>query len=166
MKCACGCGRKVDYKQPRTGYLRNHQPSRINPLNERVTAKIRKVAHGCWEWTGSKNSQGYGNIKVGDRTLPAHRIVFEMYGNALEVGMDIDHLCRNKGCVNPKHLELVTRSENVRRGKSTKLNKTKVLQIRASKESSRKICKKFNVCAATIRHIRLGLIWKDICVQG
>ncbi len=70
----------------------------------------------CWEWTGAKSTAGYGQIRVGDPLVYAHRFSYEWIVGRIPEGLDIDHLCRNPGCVNPSHLEPVTRRENVRRG--------------------------------------------------
>lgn len=66
---------------------------------------------GCWEWLGYKNKKGYGQF---GRTL-AHRRIFLMGGHAIPDGYETDHLCMNRGCVNPYHLEAVTHGDNVRR---------------------------------------------------
>ncbi len=70
----------------------------------------------CWEWVGSLNPGGYGNIKIGGKTISAHRWVYETLVGPIPEGLDLDHLCRVRHCVNPDHLEPVTRAENLRRG--------------------------------------------------
>ena len=73
--------------------------------------------NGCWRWTGTLNPAGYGMTWSNGRTQAAHRRVFEdINGVHILSCMDIDHLCRNHACVNPEHLEVVTRQENIRRG--------------------------------------------------
>ena len=67
---------------------------------------------GCWMWLGNRVRNGYGRF----RHSYAHRIAFEQWRGPIPASREIDHLCRNKGCVNPDHLDLVTRSENNRRG--------------------------------------------------
>lgn len=77
---------------------------------------------GCWLWTGELNSAGYGRISRGNRhtgtreRLLAHRVSYELANGPAPEGMDLDHKCRVRMCVNPAHLEPVTRSENNRRG--------------------------------------------------
>lgn len=69
---------------------------------------------GCWQWLGALNSNGYG-IRAGQY---AHRKSYELHVGPIPSGLQIDHLCRNRGCFNPDHLEAVTPSDNVRRGVS------------------------------------------------
>lgn len=68
---------------------------------------------GCWLWTGSQDGKGYG--KTGRGRI--HRIVYEELVGPIPDGLQLDHLCRVRNCVNPAHLEPVTGRENVRRGR-------------------------------------------------
>lgn len=72
-------------------------------------------ADACWIWTGGRQSAGYGRLSFGARTL-AHRAVYELLVGPIPEGLTLDHLCRVPLCVNPDHLEPVTRGENVLRG--------------------------------------------------
>lgn len=74
----------------------------------------------CWEWQGNKR-KGYGRFWNGSRLVPAHRVSYELLVGPLPESLVPDHLCRNPGCVNPSHLEPVTRSENQQRGLQGKL---------------------------------------------
>jgi len=77
--------------------------------------KIKKYIHqtdGCWIWTGAKSSNGYGNYW----NRGAHRVVYELLVGEIPENMQLDHLCRNRDCVNPEHLEPVTARENLLRG--------------------------------------------------
>lgn len=74
----------------------------------------------CWPWTASRNPHGYGQFIVmrGKRGHPrgAHRVAWELTHGPVPASLDLDHLCRNRSCVNPAHLEPVTNEENIRRG--------------------------------------------------
>lgn len=70
---------------------------------------------GCWIWGGKIGDAGYGIIEVGGKTKRAHRIVYVLLKGPIPERLTLDHLCFNKWCVNPEHLEPVTRAENKRR---------------------------------------------------
>ena len=69
----------------------------------------------CWDWTGSK-VRGYGIFMWRGRNIAAHRFAFELLRGPVPDGLDLDHLCRRRHCVNPWHLEPVTRRVNLLRG--------------------------------------------------
>jgi hypothetical protein len=71
---------------------------------------------GCWEWTRGKLPQGYGVVSIAGRPWRAHRALFEILAGPIPDGLGLDHLCRNRCCVNPDHLEPVTTRENLMRG--------------------------------------------------
>ena len=69
----------------------------------------------CWNWQGCLNS-GYGVVRINNVNMRAHRVAYEVNKVKIPEGLTLDHLCRNRKCVNPEHLEVVTRGENVLRG--------------------------------------------------
>jgi len=81
---------------------------------DRFVSGINVVDSGCWEWTHTRR-HGYGRVSLEGRTQAAHRVAYEWFVGPIPEGLDLDHLCRNPPCVNPEHLEPVTREENLRR---------------------------------------------------
>ena len=71
--------------------------------------------NGCWNWIGAIDPCGYGRFYIHKRSRLAHRLMWELVGKTLDPLMQLDHLCRNKACVNPKHLEQVTARINIMR---------------------------------------------------
>lgn len=76
---------------------------------------VRPELGPCWVWLASTQN-GYGSVGMGRRTVLAHRHAYETLREPIPEGLVIDHLCRNHGCVNPDHMEVVTIAENTRRG--------------------------------------------------
>lgn len=73
----------------------------------------------CWEWSGA-DTTGYGHFRLpGRRDVLAHRYAYEYLIGPIPGGLQLDHLCRNRRCVNPEHLEPVTQAENIRRAAKT-----------------------------------------------
>lgn len=70
----------------------------------------------CWPWTAALSSHGYGHLMVDGRTLGAARLAYRLFIGLIPEGLTIDHLCRNRACVNPAHLEAVTNRDNILRG--------------------------------------------------
>ncbi len=103
-------------------------------IQDKIEKRIDKSGE-CWVWIGYIHKKdGYGRYRLPnmkwDKT--AHRVVYELY-NDIEIDSDmtIDHLCLNKKCVNPKHLEVVSRSENSRRARLVDTDSTKMKRIKA-----------------------------------
>lgn len=92
--------------------------SRYQSLEERLWPRVDKSGE-CWVWTGhrvGRSDQHYGSIKVNGRQRRVHRVAYELLVGPIPDGMELDHLCRNHRCVNPAHLQPVSRRENIMRG--------------------------------------------------
>lgn len=84
---------------------------------------------GCWDWLAGKTQDGYGTFFNGKKTQRAHRFSYEYYNGDIPEGLEIDHICRNRGCVNPNHLEVVTRSVNMLRGDGPEISRQKMFKL-------------------------------------
>lgn len=73
----------------------------------RLMSKTRIAETGCWEFTGARNSAGYGNLWSGRRLVCAHRAAYELWVEAVPAGMELHHTCKNTCCCNPAHLQIV-----------------------------------------------------------
>lgn len=81
-----------------------------------ILGKARETpGSGCWIWTGSKGEDGYGSVRYRRRVWRAHRAAYTILVGPIPAGLELDHLCRVRACVNPAHLEPVTGEENIRR---------------------------------------------------
>jgi hypothetical protein len=96
---------------------------------ERFVEKIVESSTGCWEWMATRGVDGYGRFYLNTRDYAmAHRWGYEHLVGPIPEGLQLDHLCRVRHCVNPRHLEPVTSQENLLRSPITRatINKSKV----------------------------------------
>lgn len=90
---------------------------------ERILSKVDYTPN-CWVWSWSLDRHGYGQVRLNGTTRRSHRVIYELLVADVPKDLDIDHLCRNRACVNPNHLEPVTRSTNLLRGRLWQSKKT------------------------------------------
>jgi hypothetical protein len=134
---------------------------------------------GCWEWIGRKNYKGYGQMKIKDRGILAHRFSYELHIGKIPDGLCVCHHCDNRACVNPNHFFLGTNADNTRdrdqkgrkalgehNGKS-KLTERDVIKIKnmlPGGMSASEIARQFNSASNTIFAIKVGRSWKWLSV--
>ena len=126
--CECGCGEQTPIAtrtSRRDGWVRG-QPLRFvlgharwtkRPTNlDRFERMVERSASGCWNWNGPRLNTGYGKFSIGrSLVVLAHRFSYEHHHGPIPEGLVVDHVCGNRLCVNPAHLEAVSQSENVKR---------------------------------------------------
>ena len=84
-----------------------------SPLT-RFWASVKKSdGDGCWEWTASGNQKGYGRFSFDGRHVMVHRFSYELHIGPIPEGLEVGHLCHNRRCVNPDHLEAMTHHKNL-----------------------------------------------------
>lgn len=95
-------------------------PKPISPI-VRFLPKIKILNNGCWEWKTGIIKTEYAIFTINHKRISAHRFIYEYFYNEINPNLSIDHLCKNRRCVNPLHLEQVTQQENCRRGNGGKI---------------------------------------------
>lgn len=85
---------------------------------DRITRNVLVDANSCWLWLGAKTDRGYGTLRRNGKNHRAHRFSYALYVGPIPEGMEIDHLCRVRHCVNPDHLEAVDHRTNMLRSEN------------------------------------------------
>ena len=131
------------------------------PLRDRV--EVDHVTE-CWEWTRAKTRAGYGETFVNGKVVYTHRISVEFFIGPIADKMHVDHLCRNPSCCNPKHLEVVTHAENLRRSPTVKLNQDSANEIRvlhAQGITPKELASRYSISRESVYGLLKGRTWRD-----
>lgn len=144
---------------------------RKRPIKDRFDEQWREDENGCWLWVRHLTSTGYGNFGLGrasEGKAKAHRVSWELYRGAIPEGKHVLHRCHVPRCVNPDHLYIGDRRDNMRdmaisgRQHLQKLTPDQAWEILHSEESWRVLAAQFGVTRQTISHIRNGHSWKHL----
>ncbi len=172
--CECGCGqpapiakRTVSARGRYLGqpmrFIRGHNSTgmdRSGPRKQQYREEDRGYETPCWVWQLKISNSGYGCATVKGKGRSAHRWYYEQANGPIPEGMQIDHLCRVRTCVNPDHLEVVTRLENMRRSRASKITLEQAREVyrrRMAGERARRIAADYGISVQTVYLIaRLG----------
>lgn len=152
------------------------------PVGQRLMARVlipKERLDECWTWTGRPNSGGYGTLRVGGVSTPAHRASYETYVGPIPAGLKVLHRCDNPPCIRPSHLFLGTRADNVadmlakgraRHGRGEGLGQSKlreqdvrdIRRRRAEGESRRSVAAAFSITATNVDWIVSGHTWRHV----
>lgn len=124
--------------------------------------------NGCWLWTGPKSRKGYGVAwdQQAAKNRAAHRVMYERHKGGIPDGLQVDHTCRRRNCVNPDHLTLVTNAENQQRGAKAKVTADDVREMRrlyaSGKITQERLARRYGIHEETVRGILHRRTWANI----
>lgn len=183
--CECGCGKPTRFAL-RTSNDRGHikgQPLRFihghnqrwqGTLQEHFEKFFEKKPNSCWIWKGSKTSHGYGQFAINRKAKPASRLSYKLYKGPIPRGFHVCHKCDNPPCVNPEHLFVGTRKDNMQdmikknrheygeKHHNAKLTEQDVLEIRNDCRTQSVIAKDYGVSQSVISNIKFKKNWKHV----
>lgn len=184
-RCKCGCGeitplaRKTDRQKSmiegeHLEFCKHHKNRFLaeQAIDRRLEGEGFDIdpITGCWNWNGWLSKKGYGQLTPVGSTKLVHVVMWERSNGTVPPGRELDHVCRNRRCGNPAHLEPVTHAENVRRGSVPKINQEIADQIRElyipgngryNRGNRRALELKFQVTANTILDIIKRRTWAN-----
>lgn len=164
--CQCGCGEPTTIYNGRARiFVWGHNlrlPRKPWILREGIDYERQERGYDspCFVWLHGKSRKGYGlRSRMGDRSTGVHRTAYEQTFGEIPPDLTIDHLCSQKDCVNPLHMEVVTRGENVRRSKKPLISVSQARELRrlrANGMALRPLAARFGISTDTIGRVVRG----------
>ncbi len=171
--CWCGCGEKTNLARktvPESGWVWG-QPKRFiaqhqsRHFSREYEVEDRGYETPCWISNRIKNRHGYAWMRNGGHMTVVHRVFYEREHGPIPPGLEVDHLCSQRACCRPSHLEAVVRTENIRRSNRTKLTRTQAEEIRqlyaTGQYSQSQLARKYGIVQSTANAIILGKNWQE-----
>lgn len=147
---------------------------KATPMKNRFMEKVAVRDDGCWYWTAFCMENGYGLFRFPEGHKLAHRVSYELFNGPLDPKLDVMHLCDVPCCVNPAHLRLGTRTDNMRdavvkgrmvRGSAhgrAKLTDLQALNILKDNRPQKVVASEYNVSQTTVSEIKSGRKWAHL----
>lgn len=170
--CQCGCGERTPLARQSitkqgivrgkpTRFIRGHYRGGSPKDGPMYAIEDCGYETPCWVWQ-RKITNGYAYLVRDGKTLRAARYFYEQVRGPIPDGLTIDHLCRNRACVNPDHLEAVTITENIRRRPATKLTDELAGEIRrlSSTMNQAELAERFDVHQSTVSRVLSNETWQ------
>ena len=170
--CMCGCGQETKIatrnnyslghvKGESLPYINGHNPVKQGPLY------VVDEKTGCWIWQRSTARNGYGTYWHPEKkcSVSAHRYMYELHVGPIPEGLQVHHICNNRACVNPGHLEVLSPTKHVQKGGPTKVTEHIVAEIKTlwgtGCYTQSELADRFGIGQMTVSDIVTGVTWSD-----